>query len=78
MYDMEKFKKFTEQLRDEFDQHSGDISCNFSTSAEKLAEKMEFLAKMECKSGYWTVGWCPTCAGYDELHPFHCELIKHP
>ena len=73
-----RFVNSAEALCTKFDDHNGDTSCEFATSADDLDVKMELLAKMPCKSGYWVVSWCTTFEnGHGSVSLFRCTLVSH-
>ena len=77
-FTLKDFVAIAEAMAAEFDEKNGRVTCEFSTGGDFLDHKMQLLAKMPCKLGYWRVCWCDTCF---EQHgadaPFHCELIAH-
>jgi hypothetical protein len=73
-----EFERVAKALCAEFDEHKGEISCEFSTSEKLLSKKMKLLALMSCEYGYWTIDWCGTCfEHHGKTGEFHCELRKH-
>ena len=84
MDSMERFvylvEKYMREL--EFKQKPGrplNITFEFSTSAENLADKLKYIyeASKRIECGRWELGYCETCFGYNENTPFHVEVVWH-
>jgi hypothetical protein len=75
-FNLREFISAAEAMRDEFDAEDGRLTCEFSTSGDMLADKIQLLAKMPCKRGFWRVIWCEICHSRCPESPFHCELIS--
>jgi hypothetical protein len=75
-----------ESMTNEYIEKDGLVTCDFSTSEEKLKELQPFLDQMNLKlaasSSMWKSGHCNICKNYDASAPIHVEILgieeRHP
>lgn len=76
---LEGFEQLVKDLRDEYIEHKGCLTAEFSTSSDNLVEKLDILLKNNVNGdgfgGHWVVFPCDTCKGYNEETPLHVILI---
>jgi hypothetical protein len=75
-----------EEMTNEYIERKGFVTCEFSTSEEKLKELQPFLDQMNLKlaavDAMWKSGHCNVCSSYSQLHTIHAEILgieeRHP
>lgn len=75
--EMYNFRKLAAQMTKEFDEEQGNITCEFSTSADDMLDKWQILRMNQPKFGHWTMGVCGVCLENSPTHIIHCEIVKN-
>lgn len=79
MHEDKDWLDFVEEVKEQEEcwNNEPNITCEFSTSPMKLAEKMLYLHARQrgVNKGHWRVKECGTCRGYDQYKPYHVQLL---
>lgn len=74
----ERFKELVDEGTKEWNDHrakgwSHSVNVEFSTSDEDIADKVDYLNKVQTDCGQWIMYRCDMCKGYHEDRPWHVE-----
>lgn len=77
---MKEFKEYVRSLSLEYLEKSGSITAEFSTSKDKIFEKMIFLSEnrvdSERLSAVWEIFPCEICLDSDKEKGLHVQLVR--
>ena len=76
--DHPSLRDMMETMTDEFIEEKGNISCEFSTCPERIADVMRLARELNKKlfdmGASWMFFCCDVCGGHDKENFIHCEI----
>jgi hypothetical protein len=77
---MTKFQDMVEKQTKQFIEAEGFLTCAFSTSPEKLDEKLQFLessnSELQKLKARWWIYPCDVCKSHRDSRGIHCEIVS--
>lgn len=79
---IEQTFELIDRLTDEYIGASGYVTCEFSTSEEKVAAILKYVSKVNVRfdvdpnlaNAHWCVTYCDVCEKHNKNFPYHVKI----